>query len=390
LIGHAVFVLPVYWLTRNLILCYNVAFLSTFVLLGLGTFLLVRSLFTTTGPRASPRAATVAGIAAAVVVAFNPLRLEGAVASLPAQSIHWLPFALFGVHRYLVTDSRRALVGATVAFIAFGLSATAYLADAALLTGVLVVAEAVRLKRWQFRVWLELWAVAAAVVVVALIGLLPYLEVHRVLGSASFSMRLPLQPILLAVLASGAAWAAARRWPREGAIAVAVALTVYLGSVKPSPMPMDRPLPPHTLAAVPASLSPSAELPAIYRGVEALSSDAVLLELPFGDPAYDLRYMFFAASHGRRLVNGYGRVFPASYRARQQVLRNPLLDPERTAQALSAATHVVVHGAAWPDDIRVAIVRQLEALGGTLVERDADSLLYQMRATERVTKRWIE
>ena len=174
------------------------------------------------------------------------------------------------------------------------------------------------------------------------------------------------------------------------AAAVTAAILLYLMAVGPGAMPMDRPLATADIVPPPSSLAPSPVVPPVYRAVASLSSDAVVLELPFGDAAYDLRYMFFAASHGRRLVNGYSRVFPPSYRARQQVLENPLLDPERTAQALSVATHVIVHGAAWPDGMRLAIVRQLEALGGTLLERDADTVLFQMRATERVTRRWAE
>ena len=42
LVAQAVQILPVYALTHNIILCYNLLFLSTFVLSGLGTFLFVR------------------------------------------------------------------------------------------------------------------------------------------------------------------------------------------------------------------------------------------------------------------------------------------------------------------------------------------------------------
>ena len=92
------------------------------------------------------------------------------------------------------------------------------------------------------------------------------------------------------------------------------------------------------------------ELPAIYRAVDALRPGAILVELPFGDPWYDVRYMFFSTTHRRRLLNGYSGIFPPSFRARQRVLSRPLLDPGASAQAIGGATHVVVHRPAWKDD----------------------------------------
>src|SRR5687768_18023637 len=56
LLPQAVQILPIYALTRNPILCYNLLFLSTFVLSGVGMYLFVREL---TG---KPSAAFVAGL----------------------------------------------------------------------------------------------------------------------------------------------------------------------------------------------------------------------------------------------------------------------------------------------------------------------------------------
>ena len=55
LFGQVLQILPVYWLTGNIILCYNLLFISTFALSAFGTYLLVRDL---TGDR---RAAFIAG-----------------------------------------------------------------------------------------------------------------------------------------------------------------------------------------------------------------------------------------------------------------------------------------------------------------------------------------
>ena len=42
LFGQTLQVLPVYWVTGNIILCYNLLFISTFALSGFGTYLLVQ------------------------------------------------------------------------------------------------------------------------------------------------------------------------------------------------------------------------------------------------------------------------------------------------------------------------------------------------------------
>ena len=63
-VAQAVQVLPVYAITGNAVLCYNLLYLSTFVLSGLGTFLLVREI---TGSRA-------AGFTAGLLFAFAPYR----------------------------------------------------------------------------------------------------------------------------------------------------------------------------------------------------------------------------------------------------------------------------------------------------------------------------
>ena len=49
LFGQVLQILPVYWLTGNLILSYNLLFLSSFVLSGLAMFLLARELLTLDG-----------------------------------------------------------------------------------------------------------------------------------------------------------------------------------------------------------------------------------------------------------------------------------------------------------------------------------------------------
>jgi hypothetical protein len=102
LFAQAVQIFPVYLVTKNPILCYNLLFVSTFVLSGLGMYLLVREV---TG---RPRAAFVAGL----VFAFVPYRLVQA-AHLQVLSSQWMPLALYGFRRYIDSGRRLPLWGGT-------------------------------------------------------------------------------------------------------------------------------------------------------------------------------------------------------------------------------------------------------------------------------------
>jgi hypothetical protein len=172
-IAQSIMVLPLHWLTGNAILGYNVAFLLTFVLTGLGMHLLTRSL---TG-------SATAGTVAAMIATFNQYRLEYSVAHLHTLSIHWLPFALYALHRYFETDRRRFLAGAAAALVALNLSSIYYMAYCAPFVVLFALIDGARLGRLRSgRVWLELWAGAAVVAVVTAPFLLPYMEVQRRLG----------------------------------------------------------------------------------------------------------------------------------------------------------------------------------------------------------------
>lgn len=89
LFAQAVQALPLYALTHNIVFCYDVLFLSTFVLSGLGAFLLAREL---TG---SARAGFVAGL----FYAFTPYRLCQ-LGHLQVLSSQWMPFALYAATRW--------------------------------------------------------------------------------------------------------------------------------------------------------------------------------------------------------------------------------------------------------------------------------------------------
>ena len=463
-IGPALQALPIYWLTGNPLLAYNLIWLSTFVLSGLGAYLLVREL---TGSR-------LGGLVAGALFAVNDFR-TASLAHVQTLSAHWVPCALVGLLVFARSGSHRALALASASVIL--LNATS--GYATLYCGPLIAAFALtvlaRHTAWRTRAgWIAL-SVATATVVLAEVPLvLPYLELQRIeqfartrLELETYSVpldlywdRLPyLAPMLLlsgvsllpwrtearvrwavvffavagvlglwlslgpvpklngapvglpglydllftyvpgysglravsrvaivltaslAVLAGiGAAWLQRHGGVAGGAVAGVLA-AAHLTVQWMGPIPLDAPLLTPGLQPTPAYLRPAVAAPEIYRVVAATEPEAVVVELPIGDPGYELRYMYFQLSHGRPLLNGYSGYFPRSYRHRVARLVNPLTDPEAAWAALAPATHVVVHGRAWNDDRGTAIGAWLASRGASLIaERDGAKLWHLRRS----------
>ncbi len=169
LLAQAVQILPIYALTHNIILCYNLLFLSTFVLSGLGTYLFVREI---TG---NARAALLAG----TLYAFAPLRVPQ-FAHLQVISSQWMPFVLYGLRRYFDSRRIRPLAGAGAALVAQNLSCGYFLLFFAPMVAAYVVFEVASRRAWnERRLWLSLAGWAAAVTVITLPFLMPYLELRR-------------------------------------------------------------------------------------------------------------------------------------------------------------------------------------------------------------------
>ena len=169
LFAQAVQILPVYAITGNIILSYNLLFLSTFVLSGLGMFLFVREI------SGSPRAGLVAGL----IYAFAPYRVPQ-FSHLQVISSQWMPFALYGLRRYFLTGRIRPLAGAGAALIAQNLSNGYFLLFFAPFVLAYAVFEIATRKLWSnLRVWLALTATAIVVTAATIPFLLPYLELRR-------------------------------------------------------------------------------------------------------------------------------------------------------------------------------------------------------------------
>jgi len=75
------------------------------------------------------------------------------------------------------------------------------------------------------------------------------------------------------------------------------------------------------------------------------------VELPLGEPAFDVRYMFASTRHWKRLVNGYSGGAPAEYEQLDQNLQDALSRPDRAWASLAAtgATYAIVHEACYTD-----------------------------------------
>ena len=169
LTAQALQILPVYAITKNPLLCYNVLFLSTFVLSGVGMFLFARAL---TGNRA---AAFVAGLA----YAFAPYRI-GSIPHLQVLSSAWMPFALFGVRRFFETRRTMALAGAAVAWLLQNLSCSYYLIFFSPVLAMYIAWELTTRRLWRDAAILGRLLAAAAVVVLATTPfVVPYITLRR-------------------------------------------------------------------------------------------------------------------------------------------------------------------------------------------------------------------
>jgi hypothetical protein len=116
------------------------------------------------------------------------------------------------------------------------------------------------------------------------------------------------------------------------------------------------------LAPLPGSV---ADVPPIYDFVAKLPSSTPIVELPLGEPAFDVRYMLYSTTHWQPLVNGYSGGGPADYERLDQSLQDALTRPEPAWQALTAtqASHAIVHEAFYTENRGRRISEWLQAHG---------------------------
>lgn len=182
LIAQAIQIFPIYAVTQNPILGYNLLFLSTFLLSGFGTYLLVTDL---TGSRAG-------GFVAGLLYGFALYRVPQS-SHLQIVSSQWMPFTLFGLRRYFDTRRRRALAGASAALVAQNLSCGYFLLYFPPFVLAYVLWEIGRRRMWSdLRIWRQFSIAGAVVGLLTVPFLLPYgqlrsqLQFSRSVGEVSF------------------------------------------------------------------------------------------------------------------------------------------------------------------------------------------------------------
>jgi len=158
-------------------------------------------------------------------------------------------------------------------------------------------------------------------------------------------LRVPARFAMIAALGLAVLCGLAVDQLRRGWISMVAGICI-VAEVLGLPVPLNQ----TSTSYVRAGLNPLPQLqrtpPSVYRFVASLPADAVVLELPLGEPAFDLRYMFFSTAHWRRLVNGYSGGFPSDYERLDQELQDILIRPDRALSAvrrLARPTHLVVH-----------------------------------------------
>lgn len=163
---------PIYWLTGNIVLTYNLLFLSTYVLSAIGTYLLVRDL---TGDW---RAGLISGLA----FGFLPYRVAQ-ISHLQVLSTQWMPLALWGLHRFIHHGSRRALAGGTASLVMLHWSCGYYILFFAPCVAAFCLHELWRAGHLRsLSRWLGLISAGGASLALTLPVLLPYLDVRSTYG----------------------------------------------------------------------------------------------------------------------------------------------------------------------------------------------------------------
>lgn len=172
---------------------------------------------------------------------------------------------------------------------------------------------------------------------------------------------------LLAVLA-GLALARIGRWRRGGGLTLAAVAAVFVGEVWAVPVPTNLTWSSTSRYEAPWPMVHRVnDGPLAYRYLVGMTDDAVVLELPFGDQGWDLRYVYYAGLHGKPIVNGYSGYFPDGYRTRAARLANVWSDRGAAWEAVvtSGATHLLIHRDAYPPPEGDAIIGWARLAGAT-------------------------
>jgi hypothetical protein len=169
LLGLSVIASPIYWLTGNIVVTYNLVLLLTFPLCAMAMYALVYRL---TGSAAG---AFVAGVA----FAFAPYRISQ-LPHIQMLATFWAPLALLGLHAYIDTGRGRWLVLYGAAWVLQGAANGYALVMFSILVGLWTLWFVIVSRQWHA---LAMIALATVVAVLPLAPVLyKYTSVHRHFG----------------------------------------------------------------------------------------------------------------------------------------------------------------------------------------------------------------
>ena len=126
---------------------------------------------------------------------------------------------------------------------------------------------------------------------------------------------------------------------------------------------------------------PERTIPAVYRYLATLDN-AVVAHLPFGAPEREIQYVYYAAIHGRRTVNGYSGAMPPAYVRRLPDMLNAAKDPDAAIVRMrhDGVTFIVVHTAAWSGDAGRNLAATFDRSPGVeRLARFGDDYVYRLR-----------
>ena len=174
-LGQTVPLLPVYWVTHNPLLLYNLAFLMSFVGAGLAAHGLARRLTDSHW----------AGAVAGATFAFSGYRMLHSLPHLHTLSIQWWVFGLWALDVYAETGRRRPLLVATLALVLQNLSSSYFMAFTPPFTAMFAVWALWRHGRLaERRAWVALGVCGVASVALVLPIVVRYLALSTSLGVA--------------------------------------------------------------------------------------------------------------------------------------------------------------------------------------------------------------
>ena len=180
-------------------------------------------------------------------------------------------------------------------------------------------------------------------------------------------------------IASGYGVAALTRRVSRQAVVTGLVSAAFIAEVWFAPMLVNQTWGDSGLAP-PPRVEPAATAPRIYHDLAAIPDPVVVAEFPFGDPAWELRYVYYSTVHWKRLVNGYSGAFPQSYKVRVARLQRVSEDPEAAMTTLRDAgtTHVIVHERAFADGGAEPVKQWLISHGAVEQTRDGGDVMFAL------------